>query len=300
MWGMTLTKSNPLNFFWNRPWIPLWVVSRVLFFASMIVMEDRNHQKLTPNSFCKWDCAWYLSIIENGYQSAPNLTGHVGAANWAFFPVFPYLIYFLDYLTGLDSITTALVTNNILFYFSLQLIYKYLYAKSTKRIATTSIFLMAFSPLNVNINSIYTESLFFFEIALLVTLLNQKRWISAGLIISLMGGTKVIGMLFIISLIVAYFSLGNANIRANKQKIMAAIAISPIGIIIFMSILFQKVHDPLAFIHIQKAWGVATINFFGWVYKVFSSDSITLYIYLILFLVTSISVLYFFQKKNVS
>ena len=41
----------------------------------------------------RWDSKWYLSIVENGYTPAADLSSTI--SNVAFFPLYPYLIKFL-------------------------------------------------------------------------------------------------------------------------------------------------------------------------------------------------------------
>ena len=42
-----------------------------------------------PSMFCQFDCGWFQSIADVGYDTYPHglTTGH--AANWAFLPGFP-------------------------------------------------------------------------------------------------------------------------------------------------------------------------------------------------------------------
>ena len=44
----------------------------------------------------RWDSKWYLSIAENGYTPAADLSSTI--SNVAFFPLYPYLIKFFNLL----------------------------------------------------------------------------------------------------------------------------------------------------------------------------------------------------------
>src|SRR5690606_19400556 len=56
-------------------------------------------------ALCVWDCNWYVTIVEHGYHPAPVEYFRPGGANWAFFPLYPFLVGALHRL-GL-SITLA-------------------------------------------------------------------------------------------------------------------------------------------------------------------------------------------------
>ena len=57
-----------------------------------------------PGIFCQFDCSWFLSIADIGYDTFPHglTTGH--AANWAFFPLFPLLGHWLGALLGIGTL----------------------------------------------------------------------------------------------------------------------------------------------------------------------------------------------------
>lgn len=43
------------------------------------------------DGLCRWDCQWYVRIVEEGYDPFP-VPSMINAGNWAFFPLFPLLV----------------------------------------------------------------------------------------------------------------------------------------------------------------------------------------------------------------
>src|SRR5688572_15337169 len=85
-----------------------------LLFERMVLMI--HQAKYT--ALCEFDCDWYRSILERGYdvETQGQAVGH--AANWAFFPIFPLLSEATSSI-GLGDETALLITSRVTFLIAL-------------------------------------------------------------------------------------------------------------------------------------------------------------------------------------
>ncbi|MCX8515193.1 MAG: hypothetical protein ORN24_06450, partial [Burkholderiales bacterium] len=93
---------------WVLYCVLIFVVSRIVMLyqfdlANNILAQQHNN---FFSAMCKWDCQWYLTIINNGYdlhtRTYPRLWH--GLANWAFFPLYPYLVKIISVASGVKPL----------------------------------------------------------------------------------------------------------------------------------------------------------------------------------------------------
>ena len=130
-----------------------------IFFSSAKIVSSIP----TINFFSQWDGAWYTQIALYGYPAGSSpLSG-----NWAFFPLYPFLMRGLGTpFFGLMSSTEAVVVSgfllsNVLFFVSLFLFYKVtkiIFGKNGFALISTVFF--AFWPGALFYSTVYSESLF--------------------------------------------------------------------------------------------------------------------------------------------
>lgn len=192
-----------------------------------------------PKQISVWahfDGAHYLKLATAGY---------VDQGTQAFFPLYPLLIralaslglspFYAGLLISLTSITLCLTLMRYLFP-NLSLL-----KSATVLILPTSFFF----------GSLYTESFFLFETILFFLALQKKQFLLAAVVAGLASGTRLAGSILVISLVVAIYP----SITANKYRFVL-IPLSLLGLMIYMSFLYLRFSDPLAFIHVQSMFGV--------------------------------------------
>lgn len=128
----------------------------------------------------KWDGAWYLGIVGNGYQIGERLA--LGESNFAFFPAYPLSARYLAALTGMQPDTAAALLSN--FCFAAALVFLGLCARKlglSRRASFGAALLCAFAPHSFVFSAIYTESFFLlFSLAFFWAWLD-RRYLFAGL-----------------------------------------------------------------------------------------------------------------------
>lgn len=224
------------------------------------------------------DAYWYKSIIDNGYMKYaigdPNNTIYVrggvdGMANWAFFPLLPYLIKFIQKITfDIFSIYfTSFLFSSICYVFFIYNLIQYLKEKNIKINYWLLIMIFVANTIFTFMFTLYTESLTMLLIILLLRYCEKKKYLLCGVLCALLSALKVQGCFWCIYLFVKiYINLrkkGKNFIQTFFKTIITiiknpyyflSIAISPLGLFIFFYILNYYKLSPLSFIHVQAGW----------------------------------------------
>ncbi len=211
------------------------------------------------NYFSQWDGGWYSQIALSGYPAGNNpLSG-----NWAFFPLYPFLMrVFGAPLTGIMPTDQAVllsgfVISNVLFFVSLFLFYNVTALVFGKRnLALISTVFFAFWPGALFYSSVYSESLFMtFTLGAFYFLEKEKSAKSAvlGFFASL---TRSSGFLILIPFV--YKGLQTRKYRtAISQAIVVALPYLLFNVYgYFLTGLF-----PVREIVYNHVWGVSRFTF---------------------------------------
>lgn len=248
-----------------------------------------------PIYSCNWDCYWYLSIVDKGYQLAPNIEPPVGAANWAFFPLVPMVVKYFHLLIPIEPLIIALIVNSIAFLLALYVLEKI--NTEDKIFARQTSLLIALSPISIYVNSFYTESIYFLLTCLVAYHLKKNNLLYASAFAGLISATRVTGVFISIFVAVVLLrSLWSKKIRLSEFIFGSLMSFA--GIALFSIYLKNLTGDYLAFLHIQKAWGVGNKNFIEWTMEALNFYSPTQFIYLMLLILTLLLVVYLIYKKS--
>lgn len=179
-------------------------------------------------AWANFDGAHYTSIAKHGY----------GTYQYAFFPLYPLLIRVFSMLSGLPYEQSAVSLSHAAFFMGIILFWRYL--EGSKGRAWTVLFLLFF-PTSFFFVSAYSESLFFALTSAVLLLMKRKQWLLAGVFAALASATRLVGVFLIFPLLVA--------------RRWTAAALAPLGLVLYMGYLWVIVRDPLAFFHVQPAFG---------------------------------------------
>jgi hypothetical protein len=234
------------------------VVSRIIFFVvSYKYMKGINF----PYGLCQWDCGWYLSIIQNGYDSVPHGYQYGNAANWPFFPLFPTIVYLFKILIPVNSIIASLIINNSIFLLFIILLYFYMETLVDYKRALNGVLAFCFFPFTLYLSVPYTEALYLTLLLVGIISLKKRNYlvaIMAGIFLSVTRN----GGIFFLLIFISFYINDIKIIYADKEKRIAKIRYMIIGVLfmpilleLFSLYLYYKTGDGLAFIHIQKGYG---------------------------------------------
>ena len=214
------------------------------------------------DALCVWDCAWYRTIVEGGYDLMPRTRLRPGAANWAFFPLYPLGVAALRNLLGIPTIIGGLILSNtyaIAASFAARPLFE-----GNLRAYRLFAFAMFLGPFSMLFSTLYTESLFVLLIILALVALRGRRYVLAGICAGLLSATRVTGVLMVFAILIsAILDRRRDGVRwrdlplrlLRDPDLLLGIFLAPLGLFIYMAYLQQLTGDGFAFAHIQRAWG---------------------------------------------
>ncbi len=260
----------------------IFLVSRLFLFLLALLINtffDYNHP--ISEIFCTWDCGWYMSIVKEGYNAVPFFDG---SGRYNFFPMFPLIVKGIASFSQLQAIPSAIIINNILFFLSVLLIYKYTYEYIQPSLAKITSAFLVFSPYSFYFSIGLSESLYLFLMLSVFLCAQSRYWIATGMLGAGLSATRVPGVLSVLSLlpiILSQFKIKDIiRIRPITYKLWIGMLLFPMGLFLFMLHLHYRVGDALAFLHVRIAWGfhqfkgpfvILGNNLFNWGYGSYTS-----------------------------
>ncbi|MEO9169835.1 MAG: mannosyltransferase family protein [Candidatus Baltobacteraceae bacterium] len=194
------------------------------------------------NVWGRWDAVHYLDIATQGYAGT----------DMAFFPLFPFLIRVVGDLAG-NHLVAGLVISNVSFFFGLLFLYKLLGHEYNRSVARRAIFYVSIFPSAVFFSAVYTESLFFMLTIASFYYMRSHRWWIAGAIGLFASMTRVEGVLLIVPFFIEWLSQYKGSYALGVRQ-LAASALIPLGLAVYMAYLWVLRGDPLYFSHVQIHW----------------------------------------------
>lgn len=218
------------------------------------------------HALCVWDCGWYRTIAEGGYDIAPGVRLRPGAANWAFFPLSPGLAAVLSRLTGLSAEWAGFIVSNTAAVLA-ALVARPLFSSARAYWLFATALLIG--PFSFLFSSLHTEALFILMTTLAFGALHNSRFVLAGLATALLSATRVTGVLMVFAMLARAVEdhlrqggrwRGLPRALVGNPPLLLGFALAPAGLFAYMAWLRFQVGDGLAFVHIQRAWGRELAN----------------------------------------
>jgi len=213
------------------------------------------------DGLCRWDCQWYVRVVETGYDPFP-VPSMVNAGNWAFFPLMPVLVAALRFVTGLPTMVAATGLSIVLSIAAARIAWPLL-GRDLRAYALFSTFLLA-GPFAIYFTTFYTEVLFLFLTVCVFAALRDGRFLLAGILAALLSATRIVGVFIVFAIL---FEMWRAHKDAGgtwrdavptlfrRPDWLLALAVAPLGLFAYMAYLHWLIGDALAFSHVQRAWG---------------------------------------------
>lgn len=200
------------------------------------------------DALCQWDCRLYNKLAQDGYERSAQPDG---GANWAFFPFFPLMLASFHYVTGLSFVSSGLLVSQCCIVLAVT------FARSLFRndfdYLAFCILLFA-GPLSFYYSTGLTEAPFVVLTVIVLVSLERGNYVAAGVAACFLSATRVTGIFIVLPILVQIiidYRRGTLPVR----KALLALLLAPVGLIVFMIYLYVHVGDPLAFAHVQAAWG---------------------------------------------
>ncbi|MDI3257831.1 MAG: mannosyltransferase family protein [Kyrpidia sp.] len=220
------------------------------------------HYALIQN-FSRWDTAWYIGIAAHGYRTSSA----------AFFPLFPYLIRYVHQWTGFSYPDSAWFIANIFFFFALYMVAKLFLLDQPSRITWRALVLLIWFPTAFFFACGYTEPLFLFFTAGSLYFSRTGRFWTAGVFGLFASLTRNTGLALVLPFLYEYFRARDFKWQRIGPD-LAAVALIPAGLELYMGLLDRSLGDPLAFVHAQRFWK----RFFMWPWDTVRAGTLELWI----------------------
>ncbi len=201
------------------------------------------------------DSPWYLTIINNGYDTAPDPNPPY-QANYAYFPLYPMLVKAVSYIIG-DPLISGLLVSNLALSLGMYWLYRFVQEQYGDDTAfRTVLYTLAF-PVSFFFSSFYTESLFFLCVIGSFCLARREKWLWVGVLGFSASLTRANGVLLLVPMLLMYLERKHYSLRRIRPDILW-LGLVPLGVATYATYLYFHTGDFLAFLHIQGSWGHKT------------------------------------------
>lgn len=140
-----------------------------------------------------WDGEQYLYLSEHGYEAGSPTAG--------LYPLWPWLVRGVSFLTGGHAVLAAVVSANLLSLIAWGLLFRLVADSQGDAVATRALLLLVAFPGALFYQFAYSESLFLFLAALLFTGMGRGRYLLVGLAAFLLALTRAVGVLCVLPLL---------------------------------------------------------------------------------------------------
>jgi hypothetical protein len=192
------------------------------------------------------DATWYLQVAQHGYdKGAFDATQF---KNWAFFPLHP-MVWRAAIKLGLTPWIAGVLLANLFSFIALMQTYRWIGILTDRETAKRGVLCIALFPTSYFLSVPFSEPLYFLLVSSTLLSLQEKRWNLAALAAGLCSGTRATGI-FLAPLL---WWQSRQDLSLTRRTLLALFG--GFGLAAFMYVLWRRSGDPLAFAHIQVAWG---------------------------------------------
>lgn len=198
----------------------------------------------------QWDTGWYLDIAKNWYAAEAHYQSY---CNYAFFPLYPTLIKLLGAVIG-NYYYAGLIISNVSLLGAAILLYKLVKLDHDQEVALRSVKYMFIWPTSFILSGVLSEALFLILVIGCFYYARKGKWLSACIAGFFLSLTRVPGVYVGIPLLYDYMKGKNFRLKSIRIDILA-LALLPLGLLVFCVYNYYLTGDFLAFVHIQQsAW----------------------------------------------
>ncbi len=217
----------------------------------------------------RWDALWYTRVAELGYGYEVRLPNGDVHSNLAFFPLLPWLERLLSAVTPLSYADAGFVVSLLASLFAAWGVFAVTDHVYGRRAGVCAVLLWAVLPVGIVQSMAYSESLFTALAAWSLYALLTGRWPAAGLLASLAGLTRPVGL----AVVAAVWAAGvaaflrdrrgraasgperGAPAGATTATRAAGMALAPLGTAAYILWVGHRTgKGPLGYLDVQAGW----------------------------------------------
>lgn len=171
----------------------------------------------------RWDAVHYMNIAAFGYEG-------VGIGDTVFFPLYPYLVGGISWLTSINVTLIGIFVSSIATLVALIFLFELVVELfQDERLAKWSIVCLALYPTAFFLHAPYTDALFLSLSIGSILMMVRKKPIISGLFVCLAGLTRAQGILLLIPMIIFYIQNNSQNRKFLNWSELLGVFIAPLG-----------------------------------------------------------------------
>ncbi|TIY08707.1 MAG: hypothetical protein E5V18_04655 [Mesorhizobium sp.] len=241
----------------------LFVISGLAIrYAAFASVSEEPGFAAYARALCRWDCAWYIGISEQGYERFP-IPDHSNVGRWGFFPLYPMLVAAIRSVFPFPTILIATITSIACSYAAACLVAWPLLDKNMRAYVLYCAFLLS-GPFSFHFTTFLSEPLFVLLTSCVFLALKRSSYLAAGVSSALLSATRLVGVFVVFATVIQIFrehrEQGGSTLSfprwvLGRPDLLVAVLISPAGLFAYILFLYLTVGDGFAFLHIQRAFG---------------------------------------------
>jgi len=289
--------------------LSLWLLIINIFALSVFnrfnLKPDTSYNWISPKDFYQeqkwdltslhshWDSIWYLDIAQNGYSLKGN---QWGLYNIVFFPLYPFLIKIISFLTFGNFVLAGWLLSIIFLFLAILYLFKLVKEFHPEIDPHLPLFFLLIFPTAFFLNTVYTEAIFLFLSLGTFYFTLKKKMLYAGMFGLLASLTRVTGVLLFIPVMWEYVKSCNFKMKSFFNLRILPIFLIPVGVLSFFSYHYFRFGNFFLFFEVEKNWGRAFTLQKGH-FDFFSNPSIINFSLDVLFVIFAFSATHFVFKK---
>lgn len=228
-----------------------WVGAHIAYlavnvFAWRVGRMPAPHLRDMFTAWYNWDTGNFVQIANSGYDSTP--------LDPAFFPLYPILIRFTDFVLPGSAFSAAFVVSSITCFGALMVVHRLTAFEFGRDTAGRTVYYFIAFPTAFFLSAAYNTSLFILLTIGALYCMRRGSWWTAGFVAGLASATRSSGIWLALPFIYEYLRQRDFQIRRICPNILA-VGLVFTGISAFAGYCWYLLGDPLAFVHAQSHWG---------------------------------------------
>ena len=193
----------------------------------------------------RWDPTHYLRLADVGYRSTGD-----DALFIVFFPLFPFLVATVGVFAR-NLVVASLVVTTVCSVGAGVILYRLARLDAPESEARASVVMLFAVPTAYALFAPYSEALFLLCVLGSMYAARTGRWWIAGLVGMAATATRMVGLALIPALLVEAFVSRGERPGGSWQRVLAAIALVPLGFVYYLALNVAVFGDAFHFLEVQ-------------------------------------------------
>ena len=232
------------------------LIGLVAAFGGSFPVELQQHPESAVGIWLQWDANWFTSIVRLGYAANTHVpVGPVTYSAAAFPPGYPALMRGVSSVLPISPLAAGLLISGVAAVALLIGLHRLVLLDESRAIADRTLFLLLVYPAAFFLVVAYSDSVIAAAGVWAFYAARRGHWVTAGVLTAVATVTKIEAVIIVIPLAVEYMAARHWDWRKIRGGLVALVAIPVVGIAGVAAYFQATLHDPLAFVKAQGAWG---------------------------------------------